>query len=163
MNVMLSELLNKYRFKASPYPQSTDLVNGLKSLARNDEERALIVDLMEKITIYDLSASTAKSSKLANGTFATDITIKASKYYADGEGNEEETDLKDNIEIGAFLQRPDFGEFSRNDVISLKRYPIISGEKKLRIITKKKPTFVGIDPYNKYIDRNGDDNIIAVE
>ncbi len=163
MNAMLTELINKYRFKGAPYPQSLDLVNGLKSLARNEDELALISDLMEKITLYDLSASEAKTTKLDNGNFATNITIDASKYYADGEGNEEKTDLSDSIEIGAFTQRPDFGAFDSEDVISIKRYTITSGEQKIRIETKTKPTFVGIDPYNKYIDRNGDDNLIAVE
>ncbi len=163
VNAMLAELINKYRFKAAPYPQSIDLVNGFKSLARNEDELLLISDLMEKITLYDLSASEAKTTKLDNGNFATDVTIDASKLYADGEGNEEETDLRDFIEIGAFTQRPDFGSFDSKDVISIKRYPIASGENKIRIVTKVKPKFVGIDPYTKYIDRNGDDNLIAVE
>lgn len=162
MNVMLAELLNKYRFKAAPYPQSIDLVEGVKSLARNEDELALVRDLMEEITIYDLAATEAETTQMDNGNYATDITINVSKYYADGEGNETETELYDFIEIGAFMQRPDFGAFDSKDVVSLKRYPMESGEKKIRIVTKKKPAFVGIDPYNKYIDRNGDDNLIAV-
>ena len=30
-------------------------------------------------------------------------------------------------------------------------------------IVDEKPTFAGIDPYNKLIDRNPEDNLIAVE
>jgi hypothetical protein len=29
-------------------------------------------------------------------------------------------------------------------------------------VTKRKPVFAGVDPYNKYIDRNSDDNVVAV-
>jgi hypothetical protein len=30
-------------------------------------------------------------------------------------------------------------------------------------VVDEKPTFAGIDPYNKLIDRNPEDNLIAVE
>ena len=33
----------------------------------------------------------------------------------------------------------------------------------LEFVVDAKPTLVGIDPYNKLIDRNPDDNLIAVE
>ena len=42
------------------------------------------------------------------------------------------------------------------------REPVISGEQTLRVVTTRRPAFAGIDPYNKYIDRNSDDNIVAV-
>ena len=31
------------------------------------------------------------------------------------------------------------------------------------LVVDEKPTFAGIDPYNKLIDRNPEDNLIAVE
>jgi hypothetical protein len=33
----------------------------------------------------------------------------------------------------------------------------------VEIRVDEKPTFAGIDPYNKLIDRNPEDNVIAVE
>ena len=30
------------------------------------------------------------------------------------------------------------------------------------LISKAKPAFAGIDPYNKYVDRNSDDNLVDV-
>jgi hypothetical protein len=32
----------------------------------------------------------------------------------------------------------------------------------LRFITTREPKFAGVDPYNKWIDRNSNDNIRAV-
>jgi hypothetical protein len=29
-------------------------------------------------------------------------------------------------------------------------------------VSTRQPAFAGVDPYNKYVDRNGDDNLIAV-
>ena len=162
VNAMLAKLLDRYRFKSQPYANSIDLVDGYKSLARNDAERRLISDLLEKITIYDLKAEEAKVRRLKNGQYETVLTIKASKYYADGQGKEKAAGLSDNIEIGLFTARPGIGKFGKEDVILMTRKSIKSGKQVIKIITKRKPEFVGVDPYNKYIDRNSDDNVAAV-
>ncbi|MFN9440079.1 MAG: hypothetical protein ACK57S_10555, partial [Brevundimonas sp.] len=48
------------------------------------------------------------------------------------------------------------------DVLVLERRPIRSGTQTLRFTTATRPTHVGVDPYNKWIDRNSDDNVRAV-
>jgi len=48
------------------------------------------------------------------------------------------------------------------DVDLIERRPIKTGDQQLRLISKRQPAFAGVDPYNKYIDRNSDDNLIAV-
>ena len=55
--------------------------------------------------------------------------------------------------------RPGLGEFSKADVISMKREPLRDGQQKITVRTAKKPAFAGVDPYNYYIDRNSDDNV----
>lgn len=162
VNQMLSGLLDTYRFKSQPYAASTDLVDGFKSLARNDAERQLVVDLLEKITIYDMKAADAEVRKLDNGQFETTITIEAAKFYADGLGNETKAALADRIEVGLFTERPGDGAFDSKDVVMMERKAIRDGKQIIKIITKKKPSFAGVDPYNKYVDRNSDDNVIAV-
>ena len=52
--------------------------------------------------------------------------------------------------------------FASKDVISLQRLPVTSGKQVIKVISRRKPAFAGIDPYNKYIDRNSDDNVVAV-
>ncbi|MEP1421067.1 MAG: M1 family aminopeptidase [Erythrobacter sp.] len=160
VNAMLADLLDRFRFKSQPYASSKDLVAGFFSLARNEEERALVRDLLQKITVYDLKAEEAEVEELGDGTFETTLTIAAAKYYADGEGNETEADLSDQIEIGAFTERPGAGVFERANVLSMERHPIMSGIQTIKIVTKKRPTWLGIDPYNKYVDRNSDDNLV---
>lgn len=162
VNAMLAQLLNKYRFKGAPYARSTDLVDGLKGLARNDAERQLVSDLLERITLYDLKAKTATVKKLADGNWETILTVAASKAYADGKGEETRAKLADTIDVGLFDARPGVGAFAAKDVVLMERRPIRTGEQAIRIVTKRKPAFAGIDPYNKYIDRNSDDNLVAV-
>ena len=163
MNTVFAKLLNQYRFKSQPYASSLDLLSGMKSLARTSEEQALIVDLFEKITIYDLKAENAVSKKNARGQWTTSFTVMAEKFYADGMGEESKAKLSDNIDIGAFTQRPGDSAFAKANVLKIERQAIGSGKQEITVITDKKPSFVGIDPYNKYIDRNGDDNVTAVE
>ena len=162
VNIMLAALLDRYKFKGPPYAISTDLVDGFKSLARNDAERQLVSDLLEKITLYDLKAGAAKVRKLADGRFETEISIEAAKFYSDGLGKESEADLVDEIDIGLFTAKPGRGAFDSKDVLYRKRHKITSGTQKIRIVTRKRPLFAGVDPYNKYIDRNSDDNIVEV-
>jgi hypothetical protein len=45
----------------------------------------------------------------------------------------------------------------------LERRPVRDGVQTIRAVSAKKPAFAGIDPYNKYVDRNSDDNVIAVD
>lgn len=40
--------------------------------------------------------------------------------------------------------------------------PLKSGTQVLHLVTSRVPAFAGIDPYNKWIDRNSDDNVTSV-
>ncbi|WP_326524016.1 ABC transporter permease/M1 family aminopeptidase [Sphingomonas sp.] len=162
VNAMLAQLLKRYRFKGAPYARSTDLVNGYLSLARTPAERELVLDLLSRITIYDLKASAATSRRLGDGRWETIVTVKADKAYADGKGKERRVPLDDQIDIGLFDARPGLGAFAAKDVILMERRPIRSGEQQIRVISTRKPAFAGVDPYNKYIDRNSEDNVTPV-
>ncbi len=162
VNRMLAELLDRYRFKSQPYATSTDLVDGFKALARTSAEQQLVNDVLERITVYDLKAKIAKVRQLDNGRFQTVVTVAANKYYADGEGKEEKTRLDDDIDIGLFIARPGLGAFNKADVVFMQRRPLTSGTQKIRIVSKKRPVYAGVDPYNKYVDRNSDDNLVEI-
>ena len=153
-------LLNRYRFKSQPYATSRDLVEGLYSLARDREERDLIRDLFEKITVWDLKAEDAKVRELGDGRFETTLTITATKFYADGQGVETESPLNDRIEIGAFSEKPGAAAFAAANVIRIERLPVRSGRQQIKLITDRRPAWIGIDAYNTYIDRNSDDNLV---
>ena len=162
VNAMLRRLLGRYRFKGAPYARSTDLVDGFLSIARTPAERELVLDLLTRITVYDLKATGAATRKLPDGTFETTLSVDATKYYVDGTGKERAAPLNDQINVGLFDARPGLGAFAAKDVILVERRPIRSGKQQVRIVSKRRPAFAGIDPYNFYIDRNGDDNVVPV-
>jgi aminopeptidase N len=163
VNRALARLVATWRFKNAPYPRSIDLIAELRQEAKTPEEQALITDLFERITIYDLKAGEAASKQRADGKWVTRITIEAGKFTADGKGIETPAKLSESIEVGAFTARPGTGVFAKADVLAIQRSPIRAGKQLVEIVTAKKPAFAGVDPYNFYIDRNSDDNVVAVD
>jgi hypothetical protein len=45
----------------------------------------------------------------------------------------------------------------------MERRPIHTGVQTLTFTLDREPRFAGIDPYNMRIDRNSDDNVMAVQ
>ncbi|MGB7406462.1 MAG: M1 family aminopeptidase [Pacificimonas sp.] len=162
VNEMLAGLIEQYRFKGAPFANANDLVNGYRALARNDAERQLVEDLLTRITIWDFKVEEAETQRAENG-WETTLTVSAAKAYADGLGTEEAAPLSDMVPIGLFTARPGFGAFDENDVIMIEPRAITDGTATITVRTDEKPLFAGLDPYNLYIDRNSDDNVIAVD
>jgi aminopeptidase N len=154
----LSLFLAKWRFKGPPYLRSSDLIAEFRKEAKTPEQQQLITDLFEKITLYDLKVTDAKTRKEGDG-WTTTLTISAGKFYANGKGEESPARLGEPIEVGLFTARPGLGAFSAKDVVLMERTPIRGGAQKIVLRSKAKPAFAGIDPYNFYIDRNSDDNV----
>jgi aminopeptidase N len=162
VNRALRGLLARYRFHGAPYPRSLDLIRLLRAEATTPEQQALITDLFERITIYDLKVVTPTAMRRPDGRWDVTVTVEARKYYAGGRGEESEAPLHDRIEIGLFTALPGHGNFDRSNVISMARQPVHRGRQVFRFVTTRRPTHAGIDPYNFYIDRNSDDNVAAV-
>jgi aminopeptidase N len=162
VNRALARLVATWRFKGAPYPRSLDLIAELRKEAKTPEDQALITDLFEKITIYDLKAKEAAVRQLADGRWSTRITIEAGKFHADGKGVERAAPLAESIEVGLFTAQPGEGAFDRADVLAMKRLPIRAGRQVVELVTAKKPLYAGVDPYNFRIDRDSDDNVVAV-
>nr|WP_294850352.1 M1 family aminopeptidase [uncultured Sphingomonas sp.] len=162
VNRALARYVQKWKFGAAPYPRSLDVISEFRKEAKTPEQQALITDLFEKITIYDLKVTDAVTRKDRSGNWVTTLTVDAGKYYAAGDGTETRTPLNEQIEIGLFTERPGSGTFDRRNVIEMKRMPIHAGKQTIVLTTKARPSVAGIDPYNFYIDRNSDDNLSSV-
>ena len=162
VNRALRSLLDKYKFKGAPYPRSLDLVQAFRVEAKTPEQQALITDLFERITVYDMKVAAPTAVRRADGRWDVSVPVEARKFYADGQGNEKEARLAEPVEIGLFSSEPGRGAFAKKDVISMERQPVRSGKQVLKFVTAKKPAYAGVDPYNFYIDRNSADNVLPV-
>jgi aminopeptidase N/ABC-type transport system involved in multi-copper enzyme maturation permease subunit len=165
VNAALRRLLAQYAFKGAPYPRSQDLVDALRAEAGDDPAaQQLITDLFEKITLYDLSTRSAVAHRRPDGRYDLTLTIEAKKAYADGTGKETDVAIpaSEVFDVGAFTAEPGKAGFSRRDVLDFHTTSLKRGVQTLTMIVPKAPKFAGVDPYNKEIDRNSDDNAIKV-
>jgi len=67
------------------------------------------------------------------------------------------------IDVGLFTVEPGQKGYTKRDVLFLERRPVRTGTQQFVLYTATQPKFVGIDPYNKWIDRNSEDNLTKVE
>jgi aminopeptidase N len=165
VNAALRTLLQRYAFKGAPYPRSQDLVDALRAQAGDDAQaQQLITDLFEKITLYDLKTKTAVARKRSDGRYDLTLTVEARKMYADGQGKETETPVlpREGFDLGVFTAEPGKKGFDAKDVLYFRPTTLRSGSQKITVVVDKPPRFAGVDPYNKQIDRNSDDNAIKV-
>ncbi|MFN3944763.1 MAG: ABC transporter permease/M1 family aminopeptidase [Allosphingosinicella sp.] len=162
VNRVLSRLIARYRFSGAPYPRSLDLIALLREEARTPEQQALITDLFERITIYDLKVEAPTAVQRPDGRWDVSVPVVAAKYYADGRGRETEANFAEAIEIGLFTAEPGRGAFDRSNVVALERRPLRPGRQVVRFVADRRPSHAGVDPYNYYIDRNSGDNVAPV-
>ncbi len=161
VNAALRRLLHDYAFKGAPYPASKDFVADLRAEVGPDKQQ-LITDLFEKITLYDLRAVHASSRKRADGRYNVTLQVSAKKLYANGQGKETEAPLDEPFDIGLFAREPGKADFGPKDVIAFRHLAVKSGKQSFTFTVDRAPRFAGVDPYNKAIDRNSDDNTVPV-
>jgi hypothetical protein len=139
-----------------PYPDTRMLVDAIRAQTP-PELQYLVDDGFNRIVLYDNKAISAISEKTPDGKFKVTLDVQARKAQANGEGAETPMPLADYIEIGVFSGKKDMEK-----PLYLKKEKITGEHRTFVIVVNEQPTLAGIDPYNKLIDRNADDNMIDV-
>jgi ABC-2 type transport system permease protein len=163
VNRALRKLLERHRFRGRPFARPADLVAAFRAEARTPGQQALITDLFERITIYDLAVEKARAVRRPDGRWDVEVAILGRKSHADGQGREWPSPLDEPIEIALFTAEPGSSPFDRRNVATVELRPIRNGRQHLRFVTDRRPARAVIDPYNLYIDRNLPDNSKPVD
>jgi ABC-2 type transport system permease protein len=177
LNGALKKYVEKVQFQEPPYTTSIEMVEYLRD-ATPDSLQYTIKDMFETITLYRNRIVDAKTTELENGTYQVDIEFEVSKYRNDEKGKRYygekvgdtltyKTDkmkkpilsvpLADYIDVGIFTEEEVDGEMQEK-ILYLKKHKITSINNKVTLIVDKKPTEVGVDPFNKLIDTQSEDN-----
>ena len=178
LNNALKKYVEKVKFQEAPYTTSIDMVNHIKEVTP-DSLSYIIKDMFETITLYSNRIIDAKTTELENGKYQVDIEFEVSKYRNDENGRKyygekvgdtltHKTDkmnkpilsvsLSDYIDIGVFANEQVDGKDGKEKVLYLQKHKITAINNKITIILNEKPLEVGVDPYNKLIDTQSDDN-----
>ncbi len=141
-----------------PYTNSLQFLKYI-SAAIPDSMKYLVNDLFKKIILFNNKVNDATSQKQADGTYKVHIVVEAHKVQADSSGNEKEIAINDWVDVAVF------GQPTKSNLkpLYMEKRHITKTNEEFDITVKDKPYEVGIDPYNKLIDRNPEDNIKVLE
>jgi hypothetical protein len=156
VNAVLRHFIAEHAFSQPPYPTAAMLVEEFRQ-ATPPAQQSIITDLFETITLYDNKTTDAKVAKLPDGRYKVTFTVAATKLRGNGAGAEKPVPLDDWIDIGVLA---DGGHSKTHDdkVLFAEKRHITKPSETFDVIVNEKPTRAGIDPLNKLIDRNPDDN-----
>lgn len=149
----MSRIVKRFGERIDTFALASDLIAEFNKVTP-DSLKYLVDDLFNKITIYENEISKATCKELTSGKFQIDLELKAAKFYLDGIGNQTEAPLHDYIYV-ALLD-------DKENEYYYQKHLFDANQKSIRIITDKKPTKAGIDPFMVLIDRDGDNNVIKV-
>ena len=156
LNAALARYLEAVAFQGPPYTNSREFVSYLRE-ATPDSLQYLIEDMFETITLYDNRATDAVYRDLGDGRYAVTIDIESAKFRADGKGVETEIEVNDWIDIGVFAESTEDG-VDEEITLYLEKHRIDGTTGQVEVVVDRRPARAGIDPHNKLIDRNPEDN-----
>lgn len=160
LNRALANYIRDTAYQQAPYTTTLQLVDAIRTQTTADKY-PLIDELLAKIIFYDNRVISASVTP-RNGKYDVTIEYEASKKESDGMGRETQVALDDWIEVGVFARES--GESERTEKpLYLERKQITQPSGKFTVTVDTMPYEVGVDPYNKLIDRLPDDNRKTVE
>jgi ABC-2 type transport system permease protein len=154
IDTALGRFVQTYRSGEPPLPTSLDLYRELRSVTP-DSLRALLADLFETNTFWELQTKRIKAEEAAAGTWRVTLDVAARKLVVDTLGFQTDVPMNDLIEVGVFA--PDSGE-ARGKQLYLRQHRIRSGDQQIVVIVPSRPGRGGIDPRHLLIDVEPNDN-----
>lgn len=161
VNRVMERLIDERAYSSDPYATTLDFLRILREEA-GPEHEAMIHDFFERIVLFDLNVTSATASEREDGRWDLVLEIEAHKYEADGAGEQTEEDIDYMIDIGVFTENLDDAYEGNDHVLYMEKHRIDETTMRIELIVDEEPLYAGIDPYNKLIDRNSDDNLMPV-
>ena len=156
LNRALKRFLEDKAYQQAPYTTTRELLDYLR-VETPPEKHSLLADLFDKIVFYDNRVKEAKAVKRADGQWDVTMKLHLAKIEVDGKGKETPRAYDEPVEIAIFARAPGAKEKDEKVLFTEKR--VLQGsDPSVTITVKEKPFEVGVDPYNKMIDRVSKDN-----
>jgi ABC-2 type transport system permease protein len=157
LNAALRGYLEKNKYAKGPFPDTRGFVEAMRE-ATPPELQYLVTDMFESIVLYENKAVSAVAVPEGGNKYKVTLVLETAKEKADGSGNETALTINDMIDVGVFS-----GTKEHLKPLHMAKQRFSTAKSTVEIVVDETPTFAGIDPYNKLIDRNPEDNLIAVE
>jgi aminopeptidase N len=157
VNLALRNFLEKNRYAKGPFPDTRGFVAALREQTP-PELQYVITDMFESIVLYENRAVSATYVETPDKKYKVTLKTSSQKKKSDGSGNETPMTIHDLVDVGVFS-----GTKEHLKRLNLHKEWITQETGTFEFVVDEKPTFAGIDPYNKLIDRDPADNLIEVE
>ena len=157
VNLALRNFLEKNRYAKGPFPDTRGFVAALREQTP-PELQYVITDMFESIVLYENKAVSATYAETPDKKYRVSLKTSSQKKKSDGSGNETPMTIHDLIDVGVFS-----GTKEHLKRLNLHKEWITQENGIFEFVVDEKPTFAGIDPYNKLIDRDPADNLVEVE
>lgn len=160
MNRALKRFVADKAFQKPPFTTSRELL-GYFEAETPDSLKYVLDDLFRTITLWDNSVEEASVTKRPDGKYDVSMHIRTAKLRADSLGNEKAIRMSDLVDVGIFGEPDAMSALGKPIFVEKRR--MSAGDTTLHVVVDKAPRSVGIDPFNKLIDRNPQDNVMKVK
>lgn len=156
LNAALAKYIKKVGYQEPPYTNSIEFLKFIKA-ATPDSLKYIINDMFETITLYENKTTKCSYTKTKDGKYLVKISVDCKKMKADSIGKMKEVAIGDWIDVGVFGNKEVNGKKTETELY-LQKHKIDKKVMEFEVIVNEEPEKVGIDPYNKLIDRTPDNN-----
>ncbi|WP_349261134.1 ABC transporter permease/M1 family aminopeptidase [Povalibacter sp.] len=160
LNRALANFLRDKAFERPPFTTTMELLDYIR-VETPPEKQGLLDEMFAKIILYDNKVTAAKSVKRADGKYDVTFDVSTAKVEVDGLGKEAARPVDDWMDVAVFARAPGDAE-DKERVLFLEKQRVTPQTKQITVVVEEEPYEVGLDPYNKLIDRIPDDNRKAV-
>lgn len=155
INAALRQLIDQFAYSGPPYPTSLDLIAALRNQTPASQQE-LLIDLFERITLFDNRMVSAEYRRTAEGKFEVTVEFETKKLVSQADGTESEVPMKDDVEIGIFAKPESGSKYGRT--LARERLSLTGGKHSHTLVVDDLPHEAGVDPFALLIDRINDDN-----
>jgi ABC-type transport system involved in multi-copper enzyme maturation permease subunit len=156
LNRALSRYVQAVKFQEPPYTTTAELMPYLEE-ATPPHLRSILDDMFRTITLFENRVTAATYRRRADGKYDVHLTVVAKKVRDGGKGETTPAPINDWIDIGVFAEEKEGGK-EEEIPLYLKKHHLTQPITRLQLVVDRVPARAGIDPYNKLVDRDSNDN-----
>ena len=121
-----------------------------------------VKDLFERIVVFDNSVKKWTAVKTADGKYKVTAEFECLKTQSDSLGKATDVKLNDWIDVGVFTRNTAHSK-QLGEIIFMQKFKFNAKNQKIEFTVDKEPYMLGIDPFNKLIDKDPGDNSMDVD
>ncbi len=157
LNKALAGYIRKTAFEEPPFTTALEFYSFI-TRATPDSLKETVKDLFERIVVFDNAVKSWSFKKIKNNDFLVNIVLNCSKTQSDSLGKAKDATPNDWVDLGVFAMN-EKNRTQPGDIVCFKKIKVNAKQQTLELHTNTEPFMVGIDPYNKLIDKNTANNL----